>query len=318
MKLMNRDQRRWDAPRPDAPWALITGASRGLGAALAHELAARGWSLVLCGRDRTALDAVAEQVRVLGRRANTADGAAPAGSAADGPRADSSGAVVAGSVAVHVVALDMVALRDRDGGDFHGALVRALSLALSAALSPIAPEQIGLLVNNAGAGALGPFVANDEQAMERAHTLNTVVPRVLTRWLAPAMVARRHGVICNISSVAAFTPGPLMALYYADKAWMLAWGEALDEEVRPHGVRVVTVCPGPFSSDFHRAAHMNVARLGALPSAETVARATVRALRRPRTVVPIGAAARLWAVVGPRLPRALARRIIHAVQRRRA
>ena len=179
------------------------------------------------------------------------------------------------------------------------------------------PHRVDVLINNAGVGSFGPFVETDPGRLAVMQRINLRVPMELARTFAPMMVERGSGTIANVASVAAFSPGPLMTEYYADKAWLLSFGVSLDAELRPHGVHVVTVCPGPFASDFHGASGMHVAGMGRMPAATAVARGAVRAIARGRLVAPLGAGARVWRVLGPRLPLRLSRRIMHALQRRR-
>ncbi len=190
---------------------------------------------------------------------------------------------------------------------------------LEVALSGIGidPGSVDLLINNAALGSFGPFVESDPERLSMMQRMNVQVPMELARWIAPYMVERGGGTIANVASVAAFSPGPLMSEYYADKAWMLTFTQSLDAELRPRGVRVCAVCPGPFESGFHSGAGMDRSRLGALPGAASVAQAAVRAILRGKTVAPIGAGARVWAVVGPRLPWRVSRAIMHRLQRRR-
>ena len=179
------------------------------------------------------------------------------------------------------------------------------------------PGRIGLLVNNAGVGSFGPFARTEIGLLRTMQRINVAAPMELSRWIAPYMIRAGRGVICNVASVAAFSPGPRMAEYYADKAWLRSFGLSLDAELRPHGVAVVTVCPGPFESGFHRRAGIDAARLGELPGARRVARRTLRAIRRRRPVATIGLAAWVWALLGPRLPWRVSRAVMHALQRRR-
>ncbi len=190
---------------------------------------------------------------------------------------------------------------------------------LGAALQRVGidPGRIELLVNNAGLGSLGPFARTDVRLLRTMQRVNVVAPMELSRWIAPFMIRAGRGVICNVASVAAFSPGPLMAEYYADKAWLRSFGLSLDAELRPHGVAVVTVCPGPFESGFHERAGIDTVRLGALPGARRVARRVLRAIRRRRPVVAIGLGARIWALWGPRLPWRVSRAVMHGLQRRR-
>ncbi len=180
----------------------------------------------------------------------------------------------------------------------------------------ISREEITLVVNNAGSASFGPVVREDPRSMSTAIRLNIEAPARIIRWAVSAM--SRGGVICNVASVAAFTPGPLMASYYAAKAWMLSFGESLAEEVKDDGIAVVTCCPGPFESGFHATAGIDPRRVGSAASARSVAEGVVRAISRRRVVAPIGMAARVWAVIGPRLPRSWSRKIIGRLQQRRS
>src|SRR5205823_8206610 len=83
----------------------------------------------------------------------------------------------------------------------------------------------------------------------------------LTRLALPAMVERRRGAILNVASTAAFQPGPLMAVYYATKAYVLSFSEAIAEELRDSGVTVTALCPGPTATGFASAAQMTNSRL---------------------------------------------------------
>ncbi|MEX2443426.1 MAG: SDR family NAD(P)-dependent oxidoreductase [Alkalispirochaeta sp.] len=181
----------------------------------------------------------------------------------------------------------------------------------------LVPEAVDLLINNAALGSFGPFAEADPDRLRMMQRMNVHVPMELSRWIAPHMSRRGSGTIANVASVAAFSPGPLMTEYYADKAWMLSFTQSLDAELRPGGVRVCTVCPGPFESGFHAGAGMDRSRLGKLPGAALVARRALRAILRGRTVAPIGVGAWVWAVVGPRLPWRVSRAIMYRLQRRR-
>ncbi|MDA3951330.1 MAG: SDR family NAD(P)-dependent oxidoreductase [Spirochaeta sp.] len=260
-------------------WALVTGASAGLGRALAYRLARDGYDLLLLARRAERLEEIAADL-------HAGDALTP-----------------------RVVAVP-IDLTDTD------TIIEVITTALAAAT--IDPGEIALVVNAAGSGAFGPFAEENATAMHRAIRLNIDAPAAIIRWAVPHLQARGGGTICNIASVAAFTPGPLMASYYAAKAWMLALGESLSEEVRGDDVHVVTCCPGPFASEFHEAAGIEGGRLGRLPTADRVAGTVMRSIRRGRVVAPVGAAATLWAVIGPRLPRRWSRRLIGAVQRRRS
>lgn len=131
------------------------------------------------------------------------------------------------------------------------------------------------LINNAGYGLAGPFDAlplDDQLAMI---AVNVRALTALAHRFLPDLRAARGGML-NVASIAAFAPGPGMAVYYASKAYVLSLSEALAEEMRPHGVRVSALCPGPVATGFQQRAGMS-ASASAAPPGVADARATVEA-----------------------------------------
>ncbi|HUL85337.1 MAG TPA: SDR family oxidoreductase, partial [Actinomycetota bacterium] len=120
---------------------------------------------------------------------------------------------------------------------------------------------IDVLVNNAGFNLFGPFVELSEQEMVEQLNVNVVTLVQLTRLLLPGMLERRRGIVVNMASNAAFQPGPLMATYYASKAFVLNFSLALTEEVRGSGVTVTALCPGPVATGFQERASMEDSKL---------------------------------------------------------
>ena len=118
-----------------------------------------------------------------------------------------------------------------------------------------------MLVNNAGFNLFGPFVELSEQEMVEQLNVNVVTLMQLTRLLLPGMLERRRGIVVNMASNAAFQPGPLMASYYASKAFVLNFSLALTEEVRGSGVTVTALCPGPTATGFQERASMEDSKL---------------------------------------------------------
>jgi hypothetical protein len=106
-------------------------------------------------------------------------------------------------------------------------------------------ETVEFLVNNAGFGLIGRFAELEATRERQMIDLNVGTLTDLCRAAAPAMVKRKSGGILNVASTAAFQPGPKMAVYFATKAFVLHLSEALHEELKPHGVRVSCLCPGP-------------------------------------------------------------------------
>ena len=111
-------------------------------------------------------------------------------------------------------------------------------------------EAIGTLINNAGFGLWGKFVALDGPRQRAMIDLNVGTLVELCHAVLPGMIERKSGAILNIASTAAFQPGPGMATYFASKAFVLSFSEALHEEVAKDGVRVTALCPGPTKTEF--------------------------------------------------------------------
>jgi hypothetical protein len=113
-----------------------------------------------------------------------------------------------------------------------------------------AGEEVELLVNNAGFGLIGQFAELDAKRLRQMIDLNVGTLTDLCRAIAPQMIKRKSGGILNVASTAAFQPGPKMAVYFATKAFVLSVSEALHEELKPHGIHVTCLCPGPTRTEF--------------------------------------------------------------------
>jgi short-subunit dehydrogenase len=120
---------------------------------------------------------------------------------------------------------------------------------------------VDYLVNNAGFGSCGPFADSDLRADLDMLQVNMVALVHLTRLYLPGMRQRGSGGVLNVASTAAFQPGPLMAIYYASKAFVLSLTEAIAEELRDTGVTATALCPGPTATDFQRRAKIEHIRL---------------------------------------------------------
>jgi short-subunit dehydrogenase len=150
---------------------------------------------------------------------------------------------------------------------------------------------IDILINNAGFGAFGEFAAMAEGEILGQIQLNIAALTHLTKLFLSPMIPRHHGRIMNVASTAAFQPGPLMAVYYATKAYVLSFSEALANELRGSGVSVTCFCPGPTNTGFAKRAGNDESRLfkriGGM-NAETVARDGYRGLMKGKTIVISG------------------------------
>ncbi len=174
-----------------------------------------------------------------------------------------------------------------------GAQVVAADLGVPGAVEQVvtAAPAVDVLVNNAGVGDFGPFAATDPTKTTTMLQLNVAALTELTRAYLPGMLERGHGQVLNVASTAAFQPGPLMAVYYATKAYVLSFSEAVAEEVRGSGVTVTALCPGPTESCFQAGAAMEDSKLvkgRKLPSAASVAKAGYKAMQRGAAVAVVG------------------------------
>lgn len=173
-----------------------------------------------------------------------------------------------------------------------------------------AGDEVDLLINNAGFGLVGRFAAMDPGQIRAMIDLNCGALADLCRAFAPAMVERRSGGIVNLASTASFQPGPGMAVYFATKAFVLSFSEALHEELKPSGVSVSALCPGPTETEFGAVAGFKPK--GAFEKfgmqAEPVVDAGLEGLKRNQAVVVPGIANKIGAQASRFLPRAVVRK----------
>src|SRR6185436_6905763 len=189
--------------------ALVTGASSGIGADLARELAQGGHDLVLVARGEDKLKALAAELEK------------------------------AHSIRARVISADLAQ------PDAAVQLVKQLG-----------GTPIDVLINNAGYALYGRFAETDAADELRMIQVNIVALTQLAKLLLPGMLARKKGRILNVASTAAFQPGPLMAVYYATKAYVLSFSEALANELQGTGVGVTALCPGPTRTGFQKRAEI--------------------------------------------------------------
>lgn len=150
--------------------------------------------------------------------------------------------------------------------------------------------KIHTLVNNAGFGGYGEFATSDLQHELEMMQLNMVSLTYLTKLFLPQIIAAKGGVL-NVASTAAFQPGPLMAVYFATKAYVLSFSEALAEELASRGVKVSVLCPGPVPSGFQERANLHgspMLKSPAVLDAATVAAIGYEGLKSGKRVVIAG------------------------------
>ncbi len=183
---------------------------------------------------------------------------------------------------------------------------------------------VDFLINNAGFASYGEF-----HTLPREHELNLIQVNItaltnLTHRFLPGMVKRRRGRVLNVASTAAFLPGPLMAVYYASKAYVLSFSEALNEELRGTGVHVTALCPGPVQTGFQDRAKMQDSRLIAgknpllapMMDADTVAREGLQAMFAGQAVRVVGPMNTIQTLLPRLLPRSVVPRLVKQFQAR--
>ncbi|MCK4661639.1 MAG: SDR family oxidoreductase [Bacteroidales bacterium] len=147
---------------------------------------------------------------------------------------------------------------------------------------------IDVLVNNAGIGDFGLFNNENLLKISQMMQINIITLTELTKLFLKGMVERKKGKILNVSSLAAFQSGPYMAVYYASKAYVQSFSEAIASELKGTGVTVTTLCPGPTKSGFQHevgSKNSNLAKLNLLSSSEEVAKDAYKALFAGKKVV---------------------------------
>jgi short-subunit dehydrogenase len=236
------------------PVALITGASAGIGVALAREAANDGHDLVLVARRREPMEALAAELKSMGAE-------------------------------ITVIPADL----SRPG-------------AAAALMETVGQRGLAIdtLINNAGLGDTGRFDQENPEKILSMLQVNIIALTELTRLVLPQMVARKHGKVMLLASLAAFQPGPGMAVYYATKAYVLSFGRAIGHELRGTGVTITTLCPGPTTSEFAEVANMQGVALfeGPVPvmTAAEVARQGYAALKAGRSQITTGVINRITAI----------------------
>jgi short-subunit dehydrogenase len=185
-------------------------------------------------------------------------------------------------------------------------------------IAEIEAEGLGVdtLINNAGFGLAGKFADKPIARQSEMIDLNVRALVELCHLVLPAMRERGKGAICNVASTAAFQPGPNMAVYYATKAFVLSFTEALHHELKGSGIKVSALCPGPTTTEFGSVAGTNIS--SALDritgNAENVVRTGLAGLDRNKAVVIPGIPNKATAQISRFLPRAAMRRIVGAIK----
>ena len=246
---------------------MITGASSGIGLALAQVLAERGHDLVLVARDAQKLSAISNEL-----------------SAKHG-------------IKTTPIQMDL-----------------SMPGAAAALFAQIEDMPVGIFINNAGAGLCGPFLNKDSQKDAAIISLNITALTELCKLAAAHMQERGGGSILNVASTGAYQPGPYIAVYYATKAYVLSFSQALRKELAGSGVAVNALCPGATATDFsQRAGKRNIK--GAM-SARAVALQAYKGLQKNKGVIIPGVGNKLAVLFSRLVPGALSAAIVGRIQKK--
>ena len=177
--------------------------------------------------------------------------------------------------------------------------------------------QIDYLINNAGFGDFGMFVETEWNKELQMINLNITTLTQFTKLYLQDMVKRRSGKIMNVASTAAFQSGPTMAVYFATKAYVLSFSEAVNNEVSDKGVTITTLCPGATESGFQAAAAMeesNLVKGKKLPTSKEVAEYGYAAMMKGKTVAIHGLMNWIMANSVRFIPRAIVVKVTRKIQ----
>lgn len=247
--------------------AVITGASSGIGLALAQLLAERGHDLVLVARDAQKLADIAQEL------------------------------VAKYGIKTTSIQMDL----SKPG-------------AAAAMFAQLEGMSVDIFINNAGAGLCGPFLNTDSQMDAGIISLNITALTELCKLAAVHMQARGGGSILNVASTGAYQPGPYIAVYYATKAYVLSFSQALRKELADSGVAVSALCPGATATDFARRAGKRDIR-GAM-SARAVALCAYKGLQKNKGVIIPGVSNKLAVLFSRLVPGMLSARIVGRIQKK--
>lgn len=251
-------------------YAVVTGASSGIGREFAILLAHKKHNLILIARNKAALNDLSEVLKLQG-------------------------------VDIVVFATDLTDEEKRQK-----------------CLQQLRNYKIDILFNNAGFGDFGDFVDADWPKLNMLLQLNVVALTEFAHVVGGQMQAEGKGRIVNVASTAAFFPGPKMATYYASKAYVLSLSQALAHELKPYGVSVTALCPGPTSSGFQKAANLeksNLMKNVTMPSSASVASFAYKKMMQRAVVAIPGATNRIQVQLPRVLPKSFVVKVIANAQK---
>jgi len=176
---------------------------------------------------------------------------------------------------------------------------------------------VDVLVNNAGFGTFGKFLETDLKKELSMMQVNMITLTLLTKLLLPEMIQKKSGKILNVASTAAFFPGPLMAVYYATKAFVYSFSQAIRQELKNTGVSVTVLCPGPTRTGFEKGADLQASKLfkHALMDAPVVAEIAYKGLMKNKGIVIPGLRNKIQIFSEHFVPRNLIAGIVESAQK---
>ncbi|WP_066225167.1 SDR family NAD(P)-dependent oxidoreductase [Formosa haliotis] len=184
-------------------------------------------------------------------------------------------------------------------------------------VTELGETEIDVLVNNAGFGLFGTFATTDWEREAQMLNLHVLTTTHLTKLLLKGMVQRGFGRILNLSSLAAFQPGPLMSLYYATKGYMLSFSEAIANELKGTGVTVTALCPGPTKTSFQEVVSSGTTENKItfnMATAKDVAAYGYKAMNKGKSVAIPGGFNKFLATLPRFMPRNVATSIVRNIQ----
>jgi len=171
--------------------------------------------------------------------------------------------------------------------------------------------RVDFLINNAGFGSFGRLKDTDYETEKDLVKLNVLSLLQMNKLFVPLMAARHYGYVMNVASLAAFMPGPVMANYYASKAYVLSLSEAMHEELKQDGIKVTALCPGPVRTNFQERAQLQKTDTAKsfLMEAKKVADVGYIGLFRGKAIVVPGTFEKIVPVITKLLPRCFVRKV---------
>ncbi|MBI3193511.1 MAG: SDR family oxidoreductase [Ignavibacteriae bacterium] len=179
---------------------------------------------------------------------------------------------------------------------------------------------VEIVINNAGFGTWGNYWELDEEKERGEMQLNMVTLALLTKYFLREMVVRKSGKILNVASTAAFQPGPMMAIYYATKSFVVSFSEALSKETEGTGVTVATLCPGPTETEFQRHAgmsNMHLLKSIFMMNAHEVAETAYSGLMKGKRMIVPGAMNTIVTCCVRFLPKQFLLSMVHGLHKKR-